>query len=196
MGGGGESAISPPPARLAPRVGKPLWTGYRNPVVLRRTIALLVLTALAAGASALAAAPPAKVVLRSTSLGKVLVDARGHTVYLFEADKGRRSSCYGQCAAAWPPFLTAAAPLAGAGVKPSLLGTTKRRDGKLQVMYAGHPLYFFAEDTRAGQTRGEGIEHFGGGWYVVASSGAKVEQPVVAPPSTTTNGGGGYNYGP
>src|SRR5512141_2774253 len=94
-----------------------------------------------AGALAVPAAAPAspthaKVMLRATSIGQVLVDGRGRTLYLFEADRIAKSSCYGQCAAASPPFLASAAPLAGHGIKQGLLRTAKRSDGKLQVVYA------------------------------------------------------------
>ena len=165
----------------------------------RKLIAPAMLAALAAAAAASAAPPHAKVMLRSTSLGSVLVDGRGHTLYLFDADHRGKSACTGQCAAVWPPLLTAGAPLAGAGLKKGLLTTTKRKDGKLQVVYAGHPLYFFSGDARAGQLKGEGIEHFGGRWYVVDAAGKKVEEQSGTTTTTTTpgyDGGGGYGYGP
>jgi predicted lipoprotein with Yx(FWY)xxD motif len=92
-----------------------------------------------------------------TGLGKVIADARGHTLYLFEKDKSRMSSCNGACLAYWPAVLTSAKPRAGAGVRASLLGVTKRADGRRQVTYAGHPLYRFVGDTRSGQTTGEGL---------------------------------------
>jgi predicted lipoprotein with Yx(FWY)xxD motif len=172
---------------------------------MRRTTVLLVLAAaaLAAGGAALAASlPQGKLTVRSTALGRVLADGRGHTLYLFEHDSTARSSCYGQCAAAWPPFLTATRPVAGAGVAKGLLGTTKRRDGKLQVTYAGHPLYFFVQDTRAGQTTGEGIDHFGGSWYALSATGKKIDRDdssgdaaATTPAATTTDSGYGGDYG-
>jgi predicted lipoprotein with Yx(FWY)xxD motif len=154
-----------------------------------------------AGALAVPAAAPAspthaKVMLRSTSLGRVLVDARGRTLYLFEADRIAKSACYGQCAAVWPPYLTAGLPLAGPGVKQGLLRTAKRRDGTLQVVYAGHPLYRFSGDAGAGQVKGEGIEHFGGGWYVLGAAGAKIEPAPSGSTTTTTPGYGGGGYVP
>ena len=109
-----------------------------------------------------------KVMARSSSLGKILVDAKGHTLYLFEKDKQDRSACSGQCASFWPPLLTSGKATAGVGVKAALLGTTRRSDGKLQVTYAGHPLYRFALDTQAGQTKGEALKKFGAEWYVLA----------------------------
>jgi predicted lipoprotein with Yx(FWY)xxD motif len=164
--------------------------------VTRILIAPAILVALVAAAAAAAFPPHAKVVLRSTSLGSVLTDARGHSLYLFEADKRSKSACYGQCAAVWPPLLTTSRPTAGAGVKQGLLSTTKRKDGKLQVVYAGHPLYFFSGCARAGQVKGEGIVHFGGAWYVVDAAGKKVTAEATPPATTTTGGGYGGGYGP
>jgi predicted lipoprotein with Yx(FWY)xxD motif len=111
--------------------------------------------------------------LQTTKVGTVLVAANGRTLYLFTADKSKTSACYGQCASYWPPLI-ARKPTAGAGLKPALLGTTKRRDGKLQVTYGGHPLYFFAEDKKAGDVNGQGFVHFGGAWWVVSAAGRKV----------------------
>lgn len=161
-------------------------------------IALAVLVALAVAAAATASPPThAKVMLRSTSLGSVLVDARGRTLYLFNADPTAKSACYGQCAAVWPPFLTSGSPLKVGAAKQALLRTAKRKDGTLQVVYAGHPLYFFSGDTRAGQTNGEGIVHFGGSWYAVGAAG-KALKPASPPPPAPYPGDGSDmgNYGP
>lgn len=119
------------------------------------------------------------VTLGSTDLGQVLVDARGRTLYLYTPDAKSKSTCYGQCAAFWPPLFTTGKPTAAHGVKPSLLGTTKRKDGKLQVTYAGHPLYFFAQDTAAGDVNGQALQNI---WYGVSVKGAKVT--TAAPPAT------------
>ncbi len=113
--------------------------------------------------------------VRKTGLGHVLVDRRGRTLYLFEPDRYGQSVCYGKCAAAWPPLLTTGSPRPGAGVQAGLLGTTKRKDGKLQVTYQGYPLYSFVKDTRPGQTSGQGLDGFGGEWYVLDARGRKVE---------------------
>jgi predicted lipoprotein with Yx(FWY)xxD motif len=112
--------------------------------------------------------------LRRTAVGKVLVAANGRTLYLFTADKGKKSTCYGHCAAYWPP-LTARKPSVGAGLKASMLGTTKRRGGKLQVTYGGHPLYYFVQDKKAGQLKGQGFVHFGGSWWVVSAAGKAIK---------------------
>jgi predicted lipoprotein with Yx(FWY)xxD motif len=107
--------------------------------------------------------------------GTFLVDSSGRALYLFEADKGDKSTCNGACAAAWPPLTTDGAPKAGDGVQASLLGTTKRDDGKMEVTYDGHPLYYFANDTAPGDIKGQGVDAFGAEWYVVGSNGKKLE---------------------
>jgi predicted lipoprotein with Yx(FWY)xxD motif len=144
-------------------------------------------------ASPLQASKGALVALRTTALGNVLVDARGHTLYLFEKDKHGRSACYGACATYWPPLSSTAKPRPGRGVHASLLGLSKRTDGKRQVTYAGHPLYTFIADKKAGQTTGEGLNNFGAAWDAVAASGRAVE-----PAATDSGGTGGYGggYGP
>jgi predicted lipoprotein with Yx(FWY)xxD motif len=108
-----------------------------------------------------------------TSLGTVLTDSKGITVYLFEADTTIKPTCYGACAQAWPPVLTAGAPVAGPGAKASLLGTVKRTDGKTQVTYAGHPLYYFVQSTKPGDVSGQGSNAFGAHWDAVRPSGAQ-----------------------
>jgi predicted lipoprotein with Yx(FWY)xxD motif len=108
---------------------------------------------------------------KSSSLGTFLVDGKGRTLYLWDADHGAMSTCNGDCATDWPPLTTNAKPKAGAGVKASLLGTSKRADGTQEVTYAGHPLYYFAGDTAAGQSTGQGSGAFGAPWWVVSPAG-------------------------
>jgi len=110
----------------------------------------------------------------TTSLGRILVDSRGHTLYLFGKDKNGKSACSGACATAWPPLIATAKPRAGSGAEASRLGTTKRADGRLQVTYNHHPVYTFIKDTKKGQTNGEGLTAFGGTWDALSASGAKV----------------------
>lgn len=138
--------------------------------------------------------------LRTTPLGAVLAAADGRTLYLFTSDTARKSACYGACANVWKPLLAKGSPAAGTGVESSLLGTVKRKDGTVQVTYAGHPLYLFAKDARAGQTKGQGSQSFGGRWWVVSAKGIKVvaanppgSAPVIKPPHTTTNSSPGYS---
>ncbi len=111
----------------------------------------------------------------STKLGTVLVDSNGQTVYLFLADSGTTSNCNSAaCVQYWPPVLTNGAPQAGAGVSASLLGTTRRADGATQVTYAGHPLYRFLSDKKAGDATGQAVNAFGAPWYVVSPSGMQI----------------------
>jgi predicted lipoprotein with Yx(FWY)xxD motif len=117
----------------------------------------------------------ASVGVANSNLGKILVDAQGRTLYLFEADKGPKSTCSGACASAWPPVTTKGAPVAVDGAAKAMLGTTKRADGTMEVTYGGHPLYTYAGDTSAGQATGQGLDQFGAEWYVLSPAGQKVE---------------------
>jgi predicted lipoprotein with Yx(FWY)xxD motif len=124
--------------------------------------------------AAAASGSAATVETRTGGPGRFLVDAKGRTLYLWVADKGSKSTCSGACAQAWPPLTTTGKPRAGKGAKASLLGTTKRSDGTLEVTYAGHPLYYFAGDARPGQTSGQGSTGFGAAWWVVAANGKAI----------------------
>ena len=107
----------------------------------------------------------------SSSLGQILVDAEGRTLYLFLRDSGGKSNCSGGCAQTWPPLAASGTPTAGEGVQQSLLGTTQRDDGSMQVAYNQHPLYHFSGDSAAGQTNGQGV---GGNWFVVSAAGEPI----------------------
>ena len=122
--------------------------------------------------------------LRKTKLGPVLVNSKGHTLYLFKKDKNGKSSCSGTCATFWPPLLTHGKPTAGSGVKAALLGTTRRSNGSLQVTYNKHPLYTYTLDKHAGQTKGEGVLAFGAKWYALSAKGIA----VLKAPTTTSTG--------
>ena len=136
-----------------------------------------------------------KVAVASSRLGNVLVDGRGHTLYLFAKDRHGKSSCTSQCAAFWPPLIAAGKPRAVAGAKASLLGTTKRPDGRLQVTYNHHPLYTFVKDTKKGQTNGEELNAFGAEWYAVSATGAKVEKADATSSDSGYPAAGGYGPG-
>jgi len=118
----------------------------------------------------------ATVKIAGSSLGRILVDSKGITLYDFVKDKGTTSVCYGACAALWPPLLTTGKPVAGPGVRASLLGTTRRKDGKLEVTYGGHPLYYFVTDRKPGQTTGQGVNQFGGPWWVLSAAGKEIHR--------------------
>jgi predicted lipoprotein with Yx(FWY)xxD motif len=113
-------------------------------------------------------------VVTNATLGQVLVDGKGMSVYLFVADTGPASTCYTSCATIWPPVLTTGAPQAGTGANASLLGTTTRTDGKIEVTYAGHPLYYFVQDKKPGDTTGQGVNGFGALWWVMSPAGAAI----------------------
>jgi predicted lipoprotein with Yx(FWY)xxD motif len=146
---------------------------------MRRSIAGLAVLVLAAaifvGASAIASSAvrkPATVKTGTSALGRIIVDGRSHTLYLFKKDTHGRSACSGACAQNWPPLLTKGKAKAGRGARSSLLGTTRRADGTTQVTYRRHPLYTFVGDAgKRGSTKGEGLTAFGARWYVVSAKG-------------------------
>jgi predicted lipoprotein with Yx(FWY)xxD motif len=159
----------------------------------------VVLAVLAVTATALASTTAAsQVKARKTSLGMVLVDSKGHTLYLFEKDRSGKSACYGACAANWPAYLTTGKPTAATGIRSTMLGTVKRTDGKLQVTYNHHPLYHFKFDTKAGTTKGENANAFGAHWFAVSPKGVKVAPSSSGSGSGPTGptGSGGYGGGP
>lgn len=129
----------------------------------------------------------ATVATRSGKLGTFLVDGKGKTLYLFEADKSTKSTCNGACAAAWPPLKTSGKPKAGSGAKANLLGSSTRSDGSTQVTYNGHPVYGYAGDSKAGDTNGQGLNQFGALWYVLNPAGNAVKSK-----GKNAGGGGGY----
>ena len=145
-----------------------------NRIRLLPLVALLlaVFTGVAFAASA---SSHAKLKTRHSSLGRIVVDSHRMTLYLWLKDHRHGSHCYGACAKVWPPLITHVKPIAGRGIKASLLGTTKRKNGKLQVTYARHALYLYVKDKRPGQTKGEGSPAFGAKWYVVSPSGKKID---------------------
>lgn len=154
-------------------------------VMLTLTAMLGVIGFLAAGTVARSATRTnATVSLRKTKLGLVLVNSRGHTLYMFAKDKNGKSACNGSCVKFWPPLIRSGKPTAGSGVKASMLGTTKRSNGSLQLTYDKHPLYSFALDKQAGQTNGEGNLAFGGRWYAVSAKGTAVVKASTMPTTT------------
>jgi predicted lipoprotein with Yx(FWY)xxD motif len=124
---------------------------------------------------------------QSTSLGKILVDGRGRTVYVFANDTANKSTCNGSCATDWPP-VAAPSPLPKSlsGVTGAL-GATTRADGTRQLTVAGHPVYNFSGDSAPGQTNGQGLTLNGGLWTVVSPAGAPQQHPAGAtsPPAIT-----------
>jgi predicted lipoprotein with Yx(FWY)xxD motif len=130
-----------------------------------------------AAASVEPSAPPAAatIAVADSSLGQIVVDDAGVTLYGFTPDEGGTPTCYDQCAENWPPLLAddPAAVTVGAGLDQSLLTSVDRTDGSTQLVYGGWPLYYFAADAAAGDTNGQGV---GEKWFVVASSGDLIQQ--------------------
>lgn len=118
------------------------------------------------------AAPKPDRTLRTgqTDYGKILQDGRRRTLYVFTRDSSK-SRCYGECAVAWPPVIVNTEPRAKRGAKASLIGTVKRRNGKLQATYDGQPLYFYVGETQPNQVLCQAVPEFGGTWYIVNPDG-------------------------
>ena len=108
--------------------------------------------------------------LRDSEFGKMLFDSNRQAIYLFDKEDSTKPRCYGDCAAAWPPVYANGKPRLGKGLNRDLLGTVKRRDGRKQITYGGHPLYFYAHEG-PGQVLCHDIYEFGGTWLVVKKSG-------------------------
>ena len=123
-------------------------------------------------------------------LGTILVNPKGRTLYLFRGDSGTKSTCFGACAAAWPPLHATSKPTVGGGADAALLGTTTRSDGEQQVTYNGHPLYLYAGDEKAGDTRGQGLTDYGAGWYVLSPAGQQVPGQASSSYGSGADGGG------
>lgn len=134
---------------------------------------------------------PDSVTVRSGKLGKILVDGKGRTLYLFKKDKGRTSECTGECAKAWPPMVVKEKPAAGSGVQSKLLETTSREGGDKQVTYDDQPLYRYANDEKPGDTNGQNLDNFGGAWHVLDASGRQITRsPEKEKPSDPGDDGG------
>lgn len=115
------------------------------------------------------AATGARLEVVDSQFGRVVADRHGEALYIFDREQSGKSECYGVCAKAWPPLLTRGRPVAD-GPKQLLLGTTRRADGKLQVTFAGHPLYYYVADS-PGTILCHDVEEFGGTWLVVNPAG-------------------------
>jgi predicted lipoprotein with Yx(FWY)xxD motif len=135
-------------------------------------VAVAAVAAALAGIESAQAAPnaAARLSVHSSVYGKTVFGPSGKVVYVFGADRGSTSRCYGVCAKAWPPLLTTGAPLAGPGIEAKLLGTTKRTDGTLQVTYNGHPLYYYSAD-KVGKIMCQHANMHGGLWLIIKPNG-------------------------
>jgi predicted lipoprotein with Yx(FWY)xxD motif len=145
------------------------------------SLTALAISACGGGGSAATAPPttasgtPATIGLANEgNLGKILINSQGRSLYLFQKDMGTKSECAGACAAAWPPLRATGKPVVGTALSASKIGTTARSDGKPQVTYNGHPLYLYSADQKPGDTNGQGLNVFGGGWFALSAAGNMV----------------------
>jgi predicted lipoprotein with Yx(FWY)xxD motif len=132
---------------------------------------------------------------KAGSAGTFLTDGSGRTVYLWVKDGTGSSACSGACAALWPPVTTGGSPTASGSAKASDLGTITRSDGAKQVTYDGHPLYYYAGDSGAGQTNGQGTDSFGAKWWLVAPAGTSITTTGsgTTPSAPASSAGGGWS---
>jgi predicted lipoprotein with Yx(FWY)xxD motif len=155
----------------------------------------------AGGSPASAPATGTVITTHAGSAGAFLTGGSGRAVYLWAKDGMNMSACSGACAQAWPPVPATGALTATGGAKASDLGTITRSDGTKQATYDGHPLYYFAGDSAAGQANGQGSDNFGAKWWLVAPSGAKItaadtaaaaaaNAPAPSAPASPNAGGG------
>ena len=174
-----------------------VYPGMKRSRLLLPIVALTIPVALSAcgsdgSATASAATSGRALQVHSSSLGKILVDSKGRTLYAFGHDLKNKSRCSGACASNWPPALTKAKkPKVGAGVSSAKLRVIKRAGGARQLSYNGHPLYRFSLDSKPGDMNGQGLNAFGGTWHVVSPAG----KPVTHAPQSSTPSGGGYSPG-
>lgn len=174
----------------------------RRTISLRAALGVGATVLLMGGAAVSAATPPTVKVVTSEALGaKVIVDSAGRTLYRFTPDRPKSIRCTGTCARAWPPVIVrrGTTPAAGKGILQARLGTVTRSDGRLQLTYAGLPLYRFVQDRKAGDVKGQGV---GGTWFAVAPSGRLVRALPAAgsggaptpPPASDPTDPPGYGY--
>ncbi len=143
-----------------------------------------------AGASGSTAA--ATVETASGPQGTYLTDGSGRTLYVFAPDTGSTSTCNGQCASVWPPLVASGAATAAGDAKASLLGSSKRADGSMQVTYAGHPLYTYVADTAKGDVKGQGLNVDGGLWWIVAADGTSIQKAASSGSHSMSKAPGRY----
>lgn len=143
-----------------------------------------------AQAQAQTTAPATVTTMNVSPLGKILVNDKNLSLYLFQADKSTTSTCTGACAKLWPPLLVNGTPTVAGGVDQKKLGTSKRSDGGTQVTYDGHPLYRFAADTSPGNVRGQGLNNFGAKWYVLGTDGKAITKSASSSSSAPPSGNG------
>ncbi len=176
---------------------------HTRPITFLASAAVIPLVALTVaacggGGAATAATPKtssgasATVGVSNSSLGSILVNSNGRSLYLFKADVGTQSTCTGACATAWPPLLATGKPTAGTGLTASKLGTITRSDGRRQITYNGHPLYLYVGDKKPGEVTGQGVTAFGAPWFALSAAGSQISATPSSSGGGASSGGGGY----
>jgi len=143
-------------------------------------------SATSATSAAAAAGSGLVITTKSGSAGAFLTDGSGRAVYLWTKDGKDSSACSGACAGAWPPVTTTGAVTASGGVTMADLSTITRSGGARQVVYDGHPLYYFSGDSGPGQVNGQGSDGFGAKWWLVDPAGTSITAAVTVSPGNTT----------
>ncbi len=162
-------------------------------VIVAGVVAVIVSTSGASTKKAPAVSATSALSLRQTSVGRVLIDANGRTLYLFAADTANVSKLSPAGRAVWPPFIAATPPKATGGALAGQIGTVT---GSNQVTYNGHPLYYFVGDKSPGQTNGQGLNEFGARWYALSGAGTAVTStPKAVATSPSTGGSSSSTYG-
>jgi predicted lipoprotein with Yx(FWY)xxD motif len=139
---------------------------------VKALVAIIVVALGTLGGGATASAAGTRITVSSSEFGPMVWGPKRQAIYVFQKDGFKRSRCYGECAEAWPPVYTSGAPVAGKGARKSLLGTARRRDGRLQVTYRGRPLYYYAHES-SGQVRCHDVNLNGGLWWVIGADGKR-----------------------
>jgi predicted lipoprotein with Yx(FWY)xxD motif len=129
------------------------------------------------------------------SVGTYLVGASGRALYLWAADSKGKSSCSGSCASTWTPLTASSMPHVMGGANAADISLISRSDGRKQVTYNGHPLYYYSADTSAGMTSGEGTNSFGAKWWLVAPSGSGITSASASSSSSSSSSSGGSSGG-
>jgi predicted lipoprotein with Yx(FWY)xxD motif len=165
--------------------------------LITAAIAVLAAVSITAAVAGPSKQSRASVGVSQSAFGRILVDGHGHSLYIFAMDRGRMSTCYGACAANWPPLISSGKPRVRVGAKRSLIGRTRRIDGRWQVTYKRHPLYTFVKDTAKGESNGEGLIAFGAEWDLVSPGGARIVSDTPSDNGGGSTPPGGYGgYGP
>lgn len=173
-------------------------TNLKNTVLLGLVLSIATLSSCSKSSSNNPAPPVINVqVSTATSLGSVLTDSAGRTLYFFSLDADGNSACTGSCLTAWPVFHTGTLNV-GAGLDAKDFGTITRSDGSIQTTYKGWPLYYFANDAKAGDLNGEGVGNI---WFtakpdytVMLVNAQLVGMDGVSYDSTYNPGTGAFQY--